>query len=193
MNDGLIFRNYEPADESQWLRCRALSFLDSAYYDDVKTTKPVYENQSLELVACHEQQIAGIIDVEKETQPGQLCASQSSTGAMIWTVGVTPEYRRQKIANTLVEKTISWAKNDGVAYLEAWTRDDPWVLAWYESLGFKRFHSYWHVYFKGELFSSPHQEVSPQVVFAHVSQDPKTFDPNQIQRAYQCVGYQLKL
>lgn len=28
-------RDYQPADEQGWLRCRVLSFLGTAYFDDV--------------------------------------------------------------------------------------------------------------------------------------------------------------
>ncbi|WP_250130156.1 hypothetical protein [Jeotgalicoccus sp. WY2] len=32
-------RNYEEKDEKGWVRCRVLSFLDTAYYDDVHREK----------------------------------------------------------------------------------------------------------------------------------------------------------
>ncbi len=33
-------RDYRTSDETSWLRCRVLAFLDTAYYDDVWTAKP---------------------------------------------------------------------------------------------------------------------------------------------------------
>ena len=40
-------RNYEPPDETEWLRCRVLAFLDTAYsYPGVMSTKPVSERIS---------------------------------------------------------------------------------------------------------------------------------------------------
>jgi len=35
MNNNLVIRPYTPEDQKKWLRCRLLSFYDSAYYDDV--------------------------------------------------------------------------------------------------------------------------------------------------------------
>lgn len=31
----LIIREYKKEDEKGWVRCRVLSFLDSAYYDNI--------------------------------------------------------------------------------------------------------------------------------------------------------------
>lgn len=43
-------RTYRPTDEEGWLRCRVLSFLGSAYFDDVRQEKEQYEGPSIELV-----------------------------------------------------------------------------------------------------------------------------------------------
>lgn len=34
-------REYTSADETSWLHCRVLAFLDTAFYDDVVPAKPV--------------------------------------------------------------------------------------------------------------------------------------------------------
>ena len=47
----LTVRSYEPADEVGWVRCRVLSFLDSAFYDAVEREKERYEHAAIELVA----------------------------------------------------------------------------------------------------------------------------------------------
>ena len=47
----MIIRKYEDKDELGWVRCRVLSFLDSAYFDNVLQKKEHYNNPSLELVA----------------------------------------------------------------------------------------------------------------------------------------------
>ena len=51
MIENLIIREYNSSDEKKWLQCRLISFHDSAYYDDVYTKKPIFNNSSLELVA----------------------------------------------------------------------------------------------------------------------------------------------
>ena len=40
-------RPYQPSDEAQWLRCRVLAFLDTAYYDNVCREKEHYSNPSI--------------------------------------------------------------------------------------------------------------------------------------------------
>lgn len=44
-------RDYQIEDETSWVRCRVLSFLDTAYYDIVAREKERYQHPSIELVA----------------------------------------------------------------------------------------------------------------------------------------------
>ncbi len=193
----LIIRPYNSSDEENWLNCRLVSFHDSAYYDDVYTKKPIFDNPSLELVAEIDGKIVGVLDLEKDNKDGTICYCKSGLGAMVWTIAVLPDYRRFGIASQLILKVVDWAKSKDIDFIEAWTRDDKWVLDWYESVGFYRFHSYWHIYFKGDnaksLFESNDQDISPQSVFAHSNKDPKTLDQNKIDRFYKCSGYKLDI
>ena len=193
----LIIRTYNSSDEENWLKCRLVSFHDSAYYDDVYTKKPTFDNPSLELVAEINGEIIGIIDLEKDNKDGSICYCKTGLGAMVWTIAVLPDYRRLGIASQLILKSVDWAKSKDIDFIEAWTRDDKWVLDWYESVGFSRFHSYWHIYFKGDnakaLFKSNDKDISPQSVFAHSNKDPKTLDQNKIDRFYKCSGYKIEI
>ena len=197
MAEDLIIRHYNSSDEESWLKCRLLAFHDSAYYDDVYTKKPIFDNSSLELVAELNGKIIGILDLENDNKDGNICYCKSGKGTMVWTIAVLPEYRRFGIARKLVLKAIDWAKSKDVNFIEAWTRDDKWVLDWYESLDFEKFHSYWHIYFKGDnaksLFDSNDKDISPQSVFAHSNKNPKTLDQNKIDRFYKCSGYKLDI
>ena len=197
MIENLIIRKYNSSDEKRWLSCRLIAFHDSAYYDDVYISKPTFNNLSLELVVEVNGEIVGILDLEKDSKDGSICYCKSGVGAMIWTIAVLPGYRRFGIASKLVLEAMDWSKSNDVNFIEAWTRDDKWVLDWYESLDFNRFHSYWHVYFKGDnaksLFKSNDKEIAPQSVFAHSDKDPKTLDQNKIDRFYKCSGYKLEL
>lgn len=190
-------RRYEPRDEGAWLRCRALSFLDTAYFDDVWTSKPSYENPSLEVVAEKGGHLAGLIEVEKEVEPGTVCSKRSGPRAMIWSIGVLPEYRRQGIGRALVAAAVQWAQDEALAYLEAWTRDDAWVQAWYEALGFQQFDSYWHVYLKDDAaertFPSKHPALRPKAVFAHLLEAPAVLGTAKPDRIHQCCGYELQV
>ena len=193
----LIIRPYNLSDEENWLKCRLVSFHDSAYYDDVYTKKPIFDNPSLELVAEIDGKIVGVLDLEKDNKNGTICYYKSGLGAMVWTIAVLPDYRRLGIASQLILKSLDWAKSKNIDFIEAWTRDDKWVLDWYESVGFSRFHSYWHIYFKGDnaksLFESNDKDISLQSVFAHSNKDPKTLDQNKIDRFYKCSGYKLDI
>ena len=55
-------REYKPEDERSWLECRVLSFLDSAYYDDVIQHKESYSNPVIDLVAECDDKIVGFIE-----------------------------------------------------------------------------------------------------------------------------------
>ena len=193
----LIIRPYNLSDEENWLKCRLISFHDSAYYDDVYTKKPIFDNLSLELVAERNGEIIGILDLEKDNKDGSICYCKSGIGAMIWTIAVLPEHRRFGIASQLILKAVDWVQNKDIDFIEAWTRDDKWVLNWYESVGFSRFHSYWHIYFKGDnaksLFKSNDKDISLQSVFTHSNKDPKTLDQNKIDRFYKCSGYKIEI
>ena len=193
----LIIRPYDTSDEENWLKCRLVSFHNSAYYDDVYIKKPTFDNPSLELVAEIDGKIIGILDLEKDNKDGSICYCKSGLGAMVWTIAVLPDYRRFGIASQLILKAVDWAKTKDIDFIEAWTRDDKWVLDWYESVGFSRFHSYWHIYFKGDnvksLFESNDKDISPQSVLAYSNKDPKTLDKNKIDRFYKCSGHKLEI
>ena len=133
--------------------------------------------------------------MEKDSEDGSICYCKSGVGAMIWTIAVLPDYRRFRIASQLILKAVDWARSKDIDFIEAWTRDDKWVLNWYESVGFSRFHSYWHIYFKGNnaksLFRSNDKDIALQSVFAHSDKNPKTLDQNKIDR-FHAKGGELK-
>jgi hypothetical protein len=72
---GLIIRSYRESDETGWLRCSVLSFLDTAYFDSVFRQKPSYDHPAIELVAEIDGLIVGVIDVECEDSPGSVCTT----------------------------------------------------------------------------------------------------------------------
>jgi len=71
----VAIRPYHSQGEAQWVRCRVLALLDSAYFDEVKQRKPHYSNPAIELVAEHSGvTIVGLFDVECEETPGTVCS-----------------------------------------------------------------------------------------------------------------------
>lgn len=127
-------RQFVAADEAQWLRCRALAFLDTAYFDDVVPSKQ-HSDDAIELVALHDSRIVAILD-----------ATLEGTVATIDTIAVHPDFRRQSLATRLLNESMTYAAGCGASTIEAWTRDDAWVLAWYRALGFVEDSHYLHVY-----------------------------------------------
>ncbi len=63
-------RQYEEKDEKGWIRCRVLSFLDTAYYDHVLQEKEKFNNPAIELVTVIDGQIVGLLDIEYEAEEG---------------------------------------------------------------------------------------------------------------------------
>jgi ribosomal protein S18 acetylase RimI-like enzyme len=142
-------RSYQDADQPGWVRCRALGFLDTAFYDDVRQHKEHYAGPAVELVAVASGEIVGLLDLELEPAPGVLWDTDAR-GGVIWHVAVHPDYRRRGIGTALVERALQDGREAGLEIVQAWTRDDDWVHAWYESCGFLQRYSYLHVYLQPE-------------------------------------------
>ena len=131
-----VIREYRPADETSWLHCRVLSFLSTAYFDDVLKAKPEAPAPGFGLVAADERgAVTGIIDVTVE---GEL--------ATIDTVAVHPDRQHQGIGRALLAGARARVSALGVPTLDAWTRDDPDTLHWYRAMGFTESGHYLHVY-----------------------------------------------
>jgi ribosomal protein S18 acetylase RimI-like enzyme len=197
-----VVRPYEPSDETEWLRCRVLAFLNTAYYDDVLQTKEPYAHRSIELVAETEGRIVGLLDVECEDQPGTICSPFPAHGTpglagMIWHLAVHPDYRGRGIASSLLSCAIEDALSLGIARFEAWTRDDAFVEDWYRKQGFEKIESYYHVYLEGrdeidEAITVRSPELRPIKVFAHYGGNDEIF-LRQLKRVHACSRYDLKL
>jgi len=149
MNNYKIIQ-YENSYEKSWIRCRALSFLDSAFYDDVHVEKEKY-TPSIALIAVDGLEVVGFLDMEYELEANTVCSKNEKLGqhlaGMIWHLGVHPDYRKQGIAQKMLEKAVELAKEKGLKRLEAWTRDDKFVTDWYEKNGFELMDEYIHWYY----------------------------------------------
>ncbi|MBO0884430.1 MAG: GNAT family N-acetyltransferase [Mycobacterium sp.] len=131
-----VVRDYASSDEPSWLRCRILSFLTTAYFDDVVTTKPDIKAPGFELVAvtAHDT-VVGLIDVAIDDTVGT-----------IDTLAVHPDHQRHGIARTLLANIITRGRVHNLTTLSAWTRDDPATLGWYHAMGFIETDHYLHVF-----------------------------------------------
>ena len=200
-------RPYRPEDEKQWVRCRTLAFLDTAYFDNVLTAKERYERPAIELVAVAGEQLVGLIDVEIEDALGATgaidangvaTAEVSRRTGTIWHVAVHPDWRRQGIAGALLDAVKTRATALGVTHLDAWTRDDQFVRDWYLAKGFEPKESYLHVWVDGrdELRGAVKSEIPglmPCLAFAHYVGEDKEAIRRRIDRVHECVRYELPL
>ncbi len=194
--DAFTVRPYRDADEEGWIRCRVLSFLGSAFFDDVRREKEHYESPSLGLVADHDGQIVGLLDVECEEEPGTVCSRRPGLGGMIWHVAVHPDHQRRGIATALLREAERLAAEQGLVRFEAWTRDDEHVQAWYESRGFEQVESYLHVYVEfGEglrdLFPIA-DGLRPVRLFAHYIGNQRDEIKQRFARVHDCVLYERR-
>lgn len=191
-------REYHSSDEEGWVRCRVLSFLDTAYFDNVLKEKEKYEHPSIELVAVDEGQIIGILDIEYEIVERTVCSRGTGLGGMIWHIAVHPDFRRKGIATLLLKVAEEMAIGKQLNRLEAWTRDDKWVNDWYEKSGFLKVDSYLHVYLDGgeelkDLLKSEVPNLYPMQAFAHYVGEDKENIKRNFKRVHECACYEKNL
>lgn len=190
-------RFYRKEDERGWVRCRVLSFLDTAYFDNVLKEKERYENPSIELVAVEEGQIVGLLDIEYEVEEKTVCTKGAGFGGMIWHIAVHPDFRRQGIATQLLKEAEVIAKIKGLSRLEAWTRDDDWVNKWYVKNGFKNVDSYLQVFMDSDelvgTMKSNLTHFQPIQAFAHYLGDETEKIKKQFKRTHECVCFEKML
>ncbi len=194
-------RPFRPRDEAGWVRCRALAFLDTAYFDDVHPHKEQYDGRAIELVAEADGQVVGLIDVECEEEPGTVCsapgdAAHAGPAGMIWHLAVHPDYRRRGIGRELLAEAARQARAWQIRRFEAWTRDDPFVNDWYRAQGFYHVQRYWHVFMSSREELSAMQVqlpgLRPVSAFAHYLGEDEDLLAG-FERVHRCSRYDLVL
>jgi ribosomal protein S18 acetylase RimI-like enzyme len=188
-------REYRDTDNLQWVRCRVLSFLDSAYFDNVLKEKEHYSNDSIELVAVKDDIIVGLIDIEYETVKGTVCYYSNELGGVMWHLAVLPEYRGRGIATSLLNEAIKFLKDKHINKIEAWTRDDKWVNDWYKNRGFNFRKQYLHIYSEGnecsKIIDSKINNLFICNCFAHYLGDDREEIKKKFKRVHECNLYEL--
>lgn len=174
---GVQIGPYRPLDETGWLRCRVLAFLDSAYFENVRSSKETYENSSIQMVAEVNGLIVGLLDIKNEQDRDNVAFDcdedpRDDLGAAIHHVAIHPDFRRRGIAGQLLETALDELRKNRIGLLEAWTRDERPICRWYESKGFRCLHSYLHAYVDGSrevkgTITSTMSGLYPCHTFAH--------------------------
>ncbi|NJO92449.1 MAG: GNAT family N-acetyltransferase [Chloroflexia bacterium] len=100
----MIIRKYENSDETGWLYCRVLAFINTLYFDNVLNRKEKYKNDSIELVAEINGEIVGLIDVELDSDEVKVTSSEGGFGGMIWHIAVHPKFQGKGIGSSLLKK-----------------------------------------------------------------------------------------
>jgi ribosomal protein S18 acetylase RimI-like enzyme len=195
----LVFtiRSYEPSDEVGWLRCRVLSFLDTAFFDAVEREKERYEHPAIELVAEEDGEIVGLLDLEYGFEPGTVLADRSGAGGMIWHLAVHPDHQRRGIASALLAEVERRARANDLVRLEAWTRDDAHVQGWYQAHGFVQIDGYLHVYLERDEglkeLDGALGDLRLVKAFAHYTGDRPEEIRSQYRRVHDDVLYEKRL
>jgi ribosomal protein S18 acetylase RimI-like enzyme len=173
--------DYEPGDERSWLRCRVLSFLVTAYFDDVMTVKR-YPVAGADLVAADSGTVVGVLELPVD-----------GPVATIDTIAVHPDHQHRGIATRLLDLATARAAALGADTIEAWTRDDEPALAWYRARGFAESSHYLHVYADhyasaGEPARAVRRRpgLEPVKVFLHASIDQEAEMRRQFSRVHVC-------
>ena len=149
----LRIRYYTPSDEDNWIKCYLSSYIESTYYDELVKVKPRYENQAVELIGLERNEIVGILDIEIEEEPGQLCFDENNRSGIISIIGVIPEYRRRGVGTKLIKKSLKIIQDSyDINRLEIWVRDDPSTLNWLHNLGFKKVQQFYDVLLGSDFF-----------------------------------------
>lgn len=176
-------RTYRPTDEASWVRCRALAFLSTQYYDDVKPSRTVLGEKSIALVAATpDGEVIGILDVEID-----------GDAATIDTVATHPDHQSRGVASALLREAISRLAREHIATLDAWTREDAAANHWYQAQGFEEHHRYLHVYLSDgdddTGFATPDGLSAPVIAFTHGRIEDEERMRSRYRRVYVCRQY----
>ncbi|MCI9889601.1 GNAT family N-acetyltransferase [Micrococcales bacterium 31B] len=206
-------RPYRPSDEGSWVRCRALAFLDTSYFDNVYPSKVPLDANAMELVAvaldaAGAEQVVGILDIELERliEFGQVIdiehasevIQQGIVGrtATIETLAVHPDYRRRGIADALLAHALERLPS-GITTLDAWTREDEAACSWYRAQGFAEDSHYLHVHKdwdeSSEGFSAPYGLSAPVIAFMHADVEDESVMRGLYRRVYVCRRFAKRL
>lgn len=141
-------RNYCPEDEAEWLKVHAIIMSISHAWNYCIQERPAYEGYaSTRLVAVEGERIIGLIDVQYENEPGELCFQKDSRGGYVLEFGRLPEWGGAGLGKLLMDAAAEDAKQLGFHRLEYWSQDRR-AQRYYRRLGLKEISRHYRFRFK---------------------------------------------
>ena len=197
----LKIRDYEDGDQQEWVIVHAIILSTSHAWNYTIQQRPVYENDSVKLVALDGEKLVGLMDVEIESQPGKLCLMKDSIGGYVLEIGRLPEYAGHNIGRVFIEEAKKRLIAKDVHRMEFWTQDES-AQRYYEHLGMKEINRHYRFRIK------PSRKIKEMLERDFVGCEhiygacvPEIFD--EVRRRYEvierhplephlCVGYEIK-
>jgi ribosomal protein S18 acetylase RimI-like enzyme len=141
-------RKYCPDDEAEWLKVHAIIMSISHAWNYCIQERPAYEGYvSTRLVAVEGERIIGLIDVQYENEPGELCFQKDSRGGYVLEFGRLPEWGGAGLGKLLMDAAAEDAKQLGFHRLEYWSQDRR-AQRYYRRLGLKEISRHYRFRFK---------------------------------------------
>ncbi|MBL7645978.1 MAG: GNAT family N-acetyltransferase [Candidatus Hydrogenedentes bacterium] len=144
----ITVREYLPEDESEWLKVHAIIMSISHAWNYCIQERPDYTGYvSTRLVAVDGDRIIGLIDVQYENEPGELCFQKDSRGGYVLEFGRLPEYGGAGLGKQLMDAAAADARRLGFNRLEYWSQDRR-AQRYYRRLGLKEISRHYRFRFK---------------------------------------------
>lgn len=138
-------RDYTPAFNTGWIRCRALAVLGTAEAMEARSEKDEYpDNPIIELVAVSGAQVVAVQQYVINTAANQETSlHHRGLGAWLGENFVHPDYQHQGLASRMLAIAESRLRAAGVQWLEVYTADDVPANNFYRKHGFQLKQTYW--------------------------------------------------
>ena len=142
MNDEIMIREYNSGDELDWLDLHASVMVDSYAWWIVIHKKPVYNNNVIDLVACHNEKLIGFTVGEINSDKAE------NKNVFIWDFGVHRNYRGKDIGRMMISHLHKILNYKYGIKKSIWYSQDPSSIRYYEHIGMKEIGRHWQLTLK---------------------------------------------
>ncbi len=114
-------------------------------------------------------ELVGLLDIEIEKQPGQLCLQQVKRAAFCWEFAVRPVRWGEGIGTGLIRRAEHILRTrHQVRYMEWWSMD-PGAQRWYEAYGMTCINEHWRFFVRPDKKHTQELFASVQMQSAHLT------------------------